>query len=159
MGGMADQLRFVKVWTKFNLSLFLKLYYHLVEVNLLERFFSVLKNHSTGEAVNDKSNKCIFDQPDFASPWKRNLRIHLKMQREDKFNKCNQCEYASYRAGDLRSHLKTHSKDKSNKCSQCQYTSTWLCNLRRHLKTHIVIFDLFDSWINVKLFTQWTKIK
>ena len=32
-----------------------------------------------------------------------------------KSNKCNQCNYASFRAGDLRQHLKTHSGEKSNK--------------------------------------------
>ena len=30
-----------------------------------------------------------------------------------KANKCNQCNYASSRAGHLRRHLKTHSGDKS----------------------------------------------
>ena len=31
-----------------------------------------------------------------------------------KSKKCNQCEYASFRAGHLRRHLKTHSGEKSN---------------------------------------------
>ena len=53
-----------------------------------------------------------------------------------KSKKCNQCEYASSRAGDLRKHLKTHSGEKSNKCNQCDYAFSQAGHLRRHLKTH-----------------------
>ena len=35
--------------------------------------------------------------------------------------KCNQCNYASSRAGNLREHLKTHSGEKSNKCIVKKY--------------------------------------
>ena len=52
-----------------------------------------------------------------------------------KSKKCNQCDYASSRAGDLRRHLKTHSGEKSNKCNQCDYASSQAGNLRTHLKT------------------------
>ena len=34
-----------------------------------------------------------------------------------KSNKCDQCDYASSRAGDLGKHLKMHSGEKSNKCN------------------------------------------
>ena len=65
-------------------------------------------------------------------------------------NKCNQCDYASSRAGDLKKHLITHSGGKSNKCSQCDfacsdpsslrrqcdYASFHASDLRLHLKTH-----------------------
>ena len=53
-----------------------------------------------------------------------------------KSNKCNQCDYASSRAGDLRKHIKIHSGEKSNKCSQCDYASSWASGLRVHLKIH-----------------------
>ena len=53
-----------------------------------------------------------------------------------KSKKCNQCEYASSRAGDLRKHLKTHSGEKPNKCNQCDFASSRAGNLRRHLKMH-----------------------
>ena len=51
-------------------------------------------------------------------------------------NQCNQCDFASSRAGDLRRHLKTHIGEKSNKCNQCDFASTQAGDLRRHLKTH-----------------------
>ena len=51
-------------------------------------------------------------------------------------NKCNQCDYASSRAGDLRTHLKTHSGEKSNKCDQCDFASSRAGHLRTHLKMH-----------------------
>ena len=53
-----------------------------------------------------------------------------------KSNKCNQCDYASSRAGHLRTHLKTHSGERSNKCNQCNYASSYSSALRVHLKTH-----------------------
>ena len=49
-----------------------------------------------------------------------------------KSNKCNQCDYASSRAGDLRQHLKTHSGDKGNKCTPCDYASSHAGKLSRH---------------------------
>ena len=41
-----------------------------------------------------------------------------------KINKCNQCDYASSRAGHLRRHLKVHSGEKPNKCNQCEFASS-----------------------------------
>ena len=64
------------------------------------------------------------------------LRTHLKRNSGEKSNKCNQCDFASSRAGDLRRHLKTHIGEKSNKCNQCDFASTQAGDLRRHLKTH-----------------------
>ena len=58
------------------------------------------------------------------------------MHSGEKSNKCNQCDFASSRAGDLRRHLKTHIGEKSNKCNQCDFASTQAGDLRRHLKTH-----------------------
>ena len=54
----------------------------------------------------------------------------------DKSNQCNQCEYATSRAGDLRKHLKIHSGEKSNKCNQCDYASSRTGDLRKHSKIH-----------------------
>ena len=42
-----------------------------------------------------------------------------KRGHDNNSNKCNQCDYASPRAGHLREHMKTHSGEKSNKCSPC----------------------------------------
>ena len=53
-----------------------------------------------------------------------------------KSNKCNQCDYASSRAGHLRQHLETHSGEKSNKCNQCDFASFRAGDLGRHLKIH-----------------------
>ena len=69
-----------------------------------------------------------------ATSVKRSLQNHLEMHRKE--NKCNQCNYASSRAGDLRKHLKTHSGEKLNKCNQCDYASSQAGNLIRHIKTH-----------------------
>ena len=51
-----------------------------------------------------------------------------------KSNKCNQCGYASSRAGDLRQYLKAHSGEKSNKCNQCDFASSQAGDLRGYLK-------------------------
>ena len=83
----------------------------------------------------EKSNKC--NQCDFASSRAGDLRRHLKTHIiGEKSNKCNQCDFASTQAGDLRRHLKTHSGDKSNKCNQCNFASTWPADLRIHFKSH-----------------------
>ena len=68
---------------------------------------------------------------------KGDLRKHLKTNRREKPNKCNQCDYATAQASHLRTHLKTHSGEKSNKCNQCDYATIYASDLRRHLKTHL----------------------
>ena len=45
-------------------------------------------------------------------------------QTHEKSNKCNQCNFASSKAGNLRRHLKIHSGEKSNKCNQYDYASS-----------------------------------
>ena len=54
----------------------------------------------------------------------------------EKLKKCDQCDYASTRAGDLRRHLKTHNGEKPNKCNLCDHASSHPGNLRTHLKIH-----------------------
>ena len=59
-------------------------------------------------------------------PWVRCasgnvLWRHLKTHNGEKSNKCNQSDYASFKAGNLRTHLKTHSGEKLNKCNQCDF--------------------------------------
>ena len=54
----------------------------------------------------------------------------------EKWNKCNQCDFASSKADDLRRHLKSHSGEKSNKCNQCDYASSQAGGLKIHLKMH-----------------------
>ena len=54
----------------------------------------------------------------------------------EKWNKCNQCDFASSRAGHLGRHMKSHNGDKSNKCNQCDFASSRAGHLRTHLKTH-----------------------
>ena len=80
-----------------------------------------------------KVKKC--NQCDFASSRAGNLRTHLKTHSWEKPNKYNQCDYASSQASNLRTHLKTHSGEKSNKCNQCDFASALACYLRTHLKT------------------------
>ena len=41
------------------------------------------------------------------------MRTHLKTHNEEKSQKCNQCDYASYEAGNLKTHLKRHIDEKS----------------------------------------------
>ena len=60
------------------------------------------------------------------------------MHSGEKSNNCNQCDFASVRAGDLNTQLKRHSGEKSNKCNQCDYASSDAGYLRRHLKKHTV---------------------
>ena len=54
----------------------------------------------------------------------------------EKSNKCNQCDFASYRARSLRAHLWTHSGKMLNKCSQCYYASIDSSSFRKHVKIH-----------------------
>ena len=42
------------------------------------------------------------------------LRRHVQGHNEEKLNKCNQCDFATFQAGHLRRHLKTHSGKNSN---------------------------------------------
>ena len=52
------------------------------------------------------------------------------------FNKCNQCDNASLRAGALKTHLKTYSGEKSNKCNYCDFAYSYVNALMVHFKTH-----------------------
>ena len=81
-----------------------------------------------------KSNKC--NQCDYASSRAGNLRTHLKSHSGEKSNKCKQCDYRSSNVSTLRRHFETHSGLKSNKCNQCDFASLRADVLRRHLKTH-----------------------
>merc|ERR1712218_523936 len=74
-----------------------------------------------------KSNKC--NQCDYASSRAGHLRTHLKTHSGENSNKCNQCDYASSSAGNLRAHLKRHRGEKSNKCNQCEDESSNASNL------------------------------
>ena len=89
----------------------------------------------------EKSNKC--NQCDYASSRAGHLRTHLKTHSGEKSNKCNQCDYASTRAGHLRTHLKTHSGEKPNKCNQCDYASSHASHLRIHLDRPQSLFDSY----------------
>ena len=50
----------------------------------------------------------------------------LLQARWKKLNKCNQCKFASTRAGNLGQHLEMHRGEKSNKCNQCNYICIFL---------------------------------
>ena len=60
----------------------------------------------------------------------------MKTNINEKSHKCNQCDYASFRAGRLKRHMKIHSGEKSNKCNQCDFASIQAGDLSRHLKIH-----------------------
>ena len=57
------------------------------------------------------------------------------MHSGEKSNNCNQCDFASVRAGDLNTQLKRHSGEKSNKCNQCDFASVHAGNLRTEEKS------------------------
>ena len=90
----------------------------------------------------EKSNKC--NQCDYAYFRASDLKKHLKMHSGEKSNKCNQCDYAYFLASDLKKHLKMHSGEKSNKCNQCKYTSSQVSGKQ------------FDKTFK---YTQWRKVK
>ena len=71
----------------------------------------------------------------YASCPRKIITINIIISGE-KWNKCNQCDFASSRAGHLGRHMKSHNGDKSNKCNQCDFASSRAGHLRTHLKTH-----------------------
>ena len=71
-------------------------------------FDSVLSNH-LGRAQHTVAMEEQMDYCDFVS---KDANVKILRKTTDnviKSNKCNQCDYASSRAGDLRKHLKMHS--------------------------------------------------
>ena len=58
------------------------------------------------------------------------------MHSGEKSNNCNQCDFASVRAGDLNTQLKRHRGEKPYKCNQCDFASSMADSLRTHLKMH-----------------------
>ena len=87
-----------------------------------------LKTHSAKSHTN-ATNACACADPS-------SLSQHVKTHSRKKLNKCNQCDFASFRTDILRKHFKTHSGEKSYKCNQCDYASSQAGNLKKHLKTH-----------------------
>ena len=79
-----------------------------------------------------KAYKC--NQCNFASVRAGDLRKHLKTPSGEKSFKCNQCDFPSIQAGDFRKHLKTPLGEKAYKCNQCDFASFRADNLRRQLK-------------------------
>ena len=89
------------------------------------------------------------------------LRTHLKRCSGERSNTCNQCDFASSRAGDLRRHLKTHSGEKSSKCNQLRQgpSVTWKKASRLgNLTMWLCLFScrqFEDTFENA----QWRKVK
>ena len=54
-----------------------------------------------------------------------------------KSNKCNQCDFAFFRADNLTKYLKAHSGEKFKKCNQCDFPSFQAGNFRTLLKTQV----------------------
>ena len=66
------------------------------------------------------------------------LRRHTIIHSGEKWNKCNQCDFASVLADHLTTHMimKTHAGENLFKCNQCDYASVGAGDLREHLKMH-----------------------
>ena len=114
---------------------------HTMVIELMEDHDSVLKGAFSSNLRThlktqrgEKSNKC--NQCEYTSSHASHLRRHLKMHSGEKSNKCNKCEFASSHTGHLKTHLKTQTGEKSNKCNQSDFSSSKAVNLRTHLKTH-----------------------
>ena len=112
---------------------------HTMVIELMEDHDSVLKGAFSSNLRThlktqrgEKSNKC--NQCEYTFSHASHLRRHLKMHSGEKSNKCNQCEFASSHTGHLKTHLKTHTGEKSNKCNQCDYASSRADSLKTHLK-------------------------
>ena len=104
---------------------------------------TVASMHSIKQETWGRRWKCTVGKAKLMQPMRlyvysdpSTLRTHLKRYSGEKSNKCNQCDFASSRAGDLRRHLKTNLGEKSNKCNQCDFASTQAGNLKWHLKIH-----------------------
>ena len=102
---------------------------HFKTPNVNDKFDSVCSNH-LGKA------QLTMENYDFVLSG-ANVRIPKKTtDNVIKSNKCNQCDYASSRAGNLRTHLIKHTGEKSDKCNQCDYATSDRRNFFKHLKTH-----------------------
>ena len=78
-----------------------------------DKFDSVLSNN-LGKAQHTMAMEQNLDNYDSGL---KDVNVKIPKKNAEKSNKCNQCDYASSRAGHLRRHMKTHSGEKSNKCN------------------------------------------
>ena len=88
------------------------------------KFDSVWRNN-LGKTKHTVAMEQNLENCDFAS-------YYLKTHSEEKLNKCNQCDYASSRAGHLKTHLKTHSGE-----SQTNANNATLHHVMKALWGHI----------------------
>ena len=88
--------------------------------------------------MRDTSIWCMEEmiQSDFSINYTNIKALMPKPNDEKKSNICNQCDYASSRAGNLKRHLTSHTGEKPNKCNQCHYASSRADVLKTHLKIH-----------------------
>ena len=111
--------------------------WELIEIDVLEKK-SLHDEKEVKKSVNlrmhreDKSHKC--NQCDYASVYGSALRKHLKLHSGEK-SKCSHCDLAFTHTGHLKTHLITHSLEKPNKCNRCYYSSSYARALKTHLKT------------------------
>ena len=61
----------------------------------------------------------------------------------EKFYKCDQCDFAILKKDKLNTHVLIHSGEKPNKCNQCDYTSSRAKNLGGHMKKTCLMVDSF----------------
>ena len=74
---------------------------------------------------------CLLSGMQFESlSYQKSLRNHLTKHSGDKFNRCNQCDYAFSKGHNLERHMKTQ-----NECNQCDFAS-YQESLRNNLTIH-----------------------